>query len=389
MPRGEPRLTQLAPRLRAREGIRARQVLLNPDQTTGTAAFKDESISGIRDEANKALLSTQGTPGYRVKAVTKLRNGGILLELDSDEAAEWFQDPEIHRTFLSHLHRSIAIKPRLYNIVVQFVPLTLHLEREVDLREIEEVNGLDEGDILKARWIKLIACRSPSQTCGHVIVSFSSPIPANDALANGLFVCHKKVYTEKCKKEPLCCLKCHSWNHLATNCPQQYDTCGTCSQRHHTSTYTNLDKPHCSSCGLDDHPSWDRACPTFCRKCAELNERAEENRMLYFPTLKTWTQVLEPTRPPHALGSPSAPTPAPTWRGAPQRPLHPTPHPMVPHGPPGPSGQHGVPSASQEGRQHSWDSRLNNEEDPHPPPVPDVQYNRTTPQSAEDMATKH
>ena len=93
-----------------------------------------------------------GALGYRVKAITKLCNGRILLELNSDEAADWFQDLEVCRTFLLHLHMTITIKPQLYNIVVQFMLLTLRLEREVDLQEIEEVNWSDEDGIIKARW---------------------------------------------------------------------------------------------------------------------------------------------------------------------------------------------------------------------------------------------
>ena len=42
----------------------------------------------------------------------------------------------------------------------------------------------------------------------------------------------KEVYAEKCKREPLCCLKCHGWNHMASSCPQQHDICRTCAQHH-------------------------------------------------------------------------------------------------------------------------------------------------------------
>ena len=187
----------------------------------------------FRDKANAVLQLTQGVPTaeHKVKAVTKLQNGGILLELNSDEAAEWFQGDGTWKTFLTHLHAATSIKPQLYHTVVQFVPLTFRPNREVDLQEIEEVNGLEEGNITRARWIKPAARHALLQVCGHAIFSFLSPQPANDALANGLFVHHKKVYTEKCKKEPLQCLKCQGWNHLATNCPQQHDTCGTCADR--------------------------------------------------------------------------------------------------------------------------------------------------------------
>ena len=156
--------------------------------------------------------------------------------------------------------------------MVQFVPLSFRPGREADLQEIEEVNGVEVGGILKARWIKPVARCAPSQVCGHVILSFLSPQSANNVLANGLFMCQKKVYAEKCKREPLQCLKCHGWNHMAATCPQQFDICNTCAQQHCTVDCVQLDNPHCVSCDCDGHASWDRACPTFMQKCTELNE---------------------------------------------------------------------------------------------------------------------
>ena len=131
----EPRFSQLGPRLRAREGVRARQVLIDLDQSASANKFQSQSIAGIRDRANAALQLTQGMPTaeHKVKAVTKLQNGSILLELNSNEAAEWFQGDGTRTTFLTHLHAATSIKPRLYHIVVQFVPLTFRPNREVDL----------------------------------------------------------------------------------------------------------------------------------------------------------------------------------------------------------------------------------------------------------------
>jgi hypothetical protein len=86
-----------------------------------------------------------------------VKKGGILLKLDSNEVALWFQNKEICKKFLEKLHQNTTIKLRSFHIVVQFVPLTLHLEKQTDLQEIEEMNGLGEGNIQKARWIKPVA----------------------------------------------------------------------------------------------------------------------------------------------------------------------------------------------------------------------------------------
>ena len=106
----------------------------------------------------------------------------------------------------------------------------------------------------------------------------------------------EKVYAEKCKKEPLQCLKCQGWGHMACDCIALHDTCGTCAQHHRMDTCTNIACPHCVSCGLAGHSSWDRSCPVFLRKCSGMNDRLEENNMPYFPTSEVWTQVKEPPK---------------------------------------------------------------------------------------------
>ena len=160
------------------------------------------------------------------------------------------------------------------------------------------------GDIVRACWIKPVARRSPSQTCGHTVLAFSMPEAANKALAHGLFICQKKVYAKKCKKEPIHCLKCHGWGHLAHDCAAPHDICGTCAQHHRTSTCTNAAHPHCVSCGIAGHASWDRNCPVFQRKCAEMNNRLEENNMPYYPTSEVWTQARESPRTVYITPSP-------------------------------------------------------------------------------------
>src|SRR6266481_4271095 len=108
---------------------------------------------------------------------------------------------------------------------MQFVPLTFRVDRDLEIQELE-----------------------PSQTCGHLILMFQTPHAANNTLVNSLFIGQKKVYAEKCKCEPLRCLKCHRWGHLAAKCGAPYDICSTCALQHHTATCTNPDSPQCVSC---------------------------------------------------------------------------------------------------------------------------------------------
>jgi len=232
------------------------------------------------------------------------------MELDSDEAVTWFTSEKVRRPFLEKLHPAATIRPCSYNIVVQFIPLTFRVDKALDLRELEEVNGLQSRVINRVRWIKPVARRHPSQTCGHIILTFSAPSPANDMLVYGLFICHKKVYAEKCKKEPLRCLKCHNWGHMVAECTSEADVCGTCSQHHRTADCDNTDHLHCVSCGASGHSSWDRSCPVFQCKCKELNEQLEDNSMPYFPTEEEWMQVKEPPKTVFVMQPPGPAAPA-------------------------------------------------------------------------------
>ena len=135
------------------------------------------------------------------------------MELASEEAVAWFWDVGVREKFPAKFHPEARIKSRDYHVIAQFVPLTFWPDRAADIQEVEEINGMDKGDSIRARWIKPVARWVPHQTCGHAIFTLQTPQAANEVLVNGLFVQQKKIYTEKCKREPLRCLRCHGWGH--------------------------------------------------------------------------------------------------------------------------------------------------------------------------------
>ena len=115
-PVNEPMFSQLALRLRAREGVRVRQLLLDIDQIANSTAFAGDSIPVLKEKLNKALLKSQGgMTDHKIRAVTRLRNGGILMEWDSNKAVEWFQLGDVCSRFLAklctsrHLHQAKAV----------------------------------------------------------------------------------------------------------------------------------------------------------------------------------------------------------------------------------------------------------------------------------------
>ena len=94
-------------------------------------------------------------------------------------------------------------------MIAYYVLLNLNVNNPAHLGEILESNNLQTGDILKLRWIKPPARRALNQICGHLHINFSGLDAVNRAKTEGLAICNKRVSVAKCKKEPICCLKCH------------------------------------------------------------------------------------------------------------------------------------------------------------------------------------
>ena len=249
-------------RVRAWEGVKAWQILVDvssPGQQLHQGANNVQLVS----LANDTLKGMEDPPLHHFIGARQLNNSGLLLEMDSKDAASWLGGSLARATFLGRFAPDAAFKSRTYSLVVQFVPLHFKPDDSNKLHTLEELNGLPTNAFLQAHWIKPLYHRAAEQTCRHVLAVMTRPKDANKILTDGLIICQKRVCAEKCKKEPTHCLKCHGWGHLSYDCQLPYSICGTCSSRHRTPECSNRDKPHCTSCHVDGHPSWDRRCPVF------------------------------------------------------------------------------------------------------------------------------
>ena len=129
-----------------------------------------------------------------------------------------------------------------------------------------------------------------------MILSFSSAHIANYVIYDGIDIGGTWVRGERLKQEPIQCLKCRGWEHKAQDCAVQMDTCGTCSNNHHTGDCTNKGKIYLASCKTEEHTSWDRKCPEFKRHCEDYNRKYPENNFIYFPAPQEWTLTMKPDR---------------------------------------------------------------------------------------------
>ena len=284
--------------MKANAALKDRQILLDfePDHPT---LSKNPTKRQLIDFFQKAIskLDDTGKPIIHIKAISTTKNKSPIIELNSPEAANWLKDPSRRRAFLDHLGGKVLVKDRLYHLVVPFLPTSVRTDDAATLRSIERESDIAEHSASRMKWIKDPSRRGSRQRVAHALLSITSPQAANQLIKEGLYLDQTKYHPRKDRKEPLRCLKCQRWGHFLSSCTQAKDTCGMCAHDHRDRDCNSFETYYCVNCESDTHSSKDRNCPDFQRRCAELDARAPDNAMPYFPTEEPWTQVLLPPRP--------------------------------------------------------------------------------------------
>ena len=273
------------PRIAAREGVKARQFLI---EGAMASKFSRGHTKNLKADINTAAREAGLKEGNICTAITQ-RDGSTLIEVDSDATVEWFTDVVNRVELCSLLGERVTFRPRTFNVMAFNAPLNVDTDDQNHLVEILEVNELEDNTILAMRWAKPINRRSKHQKSAHLILSYTNAVAANRAISNGITICHKRCYVERIKKEPIRCLKCQGWNHMADMCEQTPDTCSNCAEPHRTMKCPCPHKKWCVSCKSKDHASWSRECPVFLKKVAAYDERNPENALPFFPTADPWT----------------------------------------------------------------------------------------------------
>ena len=274
---------------------KSRQVLINfsDDQITSLSEFEIKS----RLYESLAQVSEPSAPkDLKVLEVSKLRNNGILILFNTKEAADWTQNLDTEAIFTAYLAPGATIRRRMHVLLVPKVPITLDPTDESHISEIEEANRLQKHSISKVKWIKPEKRRKPEQRLAHATFSFSSAEAANICIRDGILIHGVKIYPSKLKQDPTQCLKCRRWGHYASSCKETKDTCGTCGGNHWTKACSEPSRKFCASCNVNTHTSWDRQCPEFLKRCAQLDKTHPVNTLKYFPTKEPWTKVIRPAK---------------------------------------------------------------------------------------------
>jgi hypothetical protein len=277
---------------------RAKQILVR----VHSEDMKNKSLSDIKEKANQSIMSIEDDyerpDKVEVVSVSLTRNGAILLQMNSKQAATWLRDPATECKFAEEFANDTFFVGRTYNIIIPRAPITFNPSEEIQLREIEETNNMDSNSITKARWIKPANRRRNGQTHAYATLAISSPSIANQLIRNGITICGATSSPFKMKREPTQCMRCRGWGHFAAQCSSNNDTCGSCGGEHRTNNCDNPQKRHCTSCKASTHAAWDRNCPEFIRRCALYDEKFPENKLPFFPTDDNWTLTTRPDRVP-------------------------------------------------------------------------------------------
>ena len=231
-----PPLPSLQEQARANAAVKERQILIDlaEDHPVKRQVYSTDEMLTFFQTALDAIKEKDDLD-VKIRSLKLLKNGGILLELLNKEAAEWLKLEAQRNKFATATGGKLNIKDRLFNIVVQFIPISTALEDNDILRYIEEDSKIPRNSIISARWIKPISKRSPFQRFAHAIFSISSPVIANHIIKQGLIINRENLRAYKDKKEPLRCLKCQKWGHVARTCKADKDTCGSCAENHRSS----------------------------------------------------------------------------------------------------------------------------------------------------------
>ncbi|KAG1824334.1 uncharacterized protein BJ212DRAFT_1245283, partial [Suillus subaureus] len=118
----------------------------------------------------------------KVKAITMLRNGGLVVELESELLVSWLNNPTGKAALESNLDLAVLFCRHTYPIVLEYLPIQLQIENEVFLKQVEQENNLPLNVIANIRWIKPPTKHSVEQRKAFALMQITDIHIANNIL---------------------------------------------------------------------------------------------------------------------------------------------------------------------------------------------------------------
>ena len=286
----------------AGEALKRRRVLIDGIEGVGNAAG-GLSPKEIVEKANIALTAARigaegsGTePSTDPKAVSAkvLENGGVILELETEESAAWLLDSGVRTAFESNFGGSARIVEQLFHVVANFLPVTLRDTLQDFIPSIVRNNCITTDSLVKCRWLKAPKYWKEEQRFAHAVLSFNKRANASRIIQQGIVIEGQRFKAKKMEEVPRRCFKCQRIGHLASNCKEISAICPNCA-RAHTGEECRADANryrciNCSKMGRPaNHASWDHACPSMEVEKKKRAMRNPDSQYRYFPTDEVWT----------------------------------------------------------------------------------------------------
>ena len=223
-----------------------------------------------------------------------LENGGVVLELETEEAAAWLLDSGVRKAFESNFGGSARLVDQLFHVVVNFLPVTLRDTLHELIPSIVRNNCITTDTLVKCRWLKAPKYWKEEQRFAHAVLSFNERADASRVIQQGVVIEGQRFKTKKMEEMPKRCFKCQRIGHLASKCKEISVICPNCAGAHtgeecraESNRYRCI---NCSKTGrLANHASWDHACPSMEAEKKKRVLRNPDSQYRYFPTDEVWT----------------------------------------------------------------------------------------------------
>jgi hypothetical protein len=169
--------------------IHAREILLEP-QPNSTLFPPNTSNSDIVKKLKMALaaICTDSTPPGDIRSVGPLRNGGLVVELESEHLTLWLGSTEGRALLEGHFDSAVSFRNRTFPIVLEYLPIHMQIEQTEFLRKIEEENRLPTDTLSSIRWIKPPLHHSQTQRKTFALLQVTIASHANDILQDGICI---------------------------------------------------------------------------------------------------------------------------------------------------------------------------------------------------------